>query len=205
MIPSFFYLTQYVPRTFEAIINTATGSQINLFLVRSYLQHGYSIPKADPPVDYEGAISFGIPGKYLNSFKIDVSSLYPSIIRQYRIGILGKDPNSYFLKMVDFFTENRLLNKKLAKETGDKYYEDLQQSSKVFINSAYGFLGATGLNYNCPESAAKITEHGRNIIIKSIEWAEGISYEDWQKNNNMYPMQEDEDAFREGYVQSLST
>lgn len=185
MCPALFYWTQMVPKSFQAIIESATGSQINAILVRSYLQEAHSIPKASEPEQYEGAISFGVPGIYKNAWKQDVNSLYPSIIIQYSVYNQKKDPNGNFLKMIKYLTEERLKNKKLAAETGDRRYKDLEQSQKVGINSGYGFLGASGLNFNSPEHAAFVTEKGRQILIKAIEWAEKIDYETWKKKNNL--------------------
>ena len=140
-------------------------------MLRAYLQQKHSVPKGSPAIDYEGAISVGNPGIYKNVFKVDVASLYPSIMIQYEVYDKDKDPNAYFLELVKTLTAERLKNKKLAKETGDKYYTNLEQSQKILINSAYGFLGATGLNFNSPLKAAFITEMGREILGKSMEWA----------------------------------
>lgn len=177
MAPNFFYYTQSIPKTFQQIINGATGSQVNSFMIRSYLQEKYGIPKASDRVDYEGAISFGNPGVYKNVNKVDVASLYPSIILRDKIYDAKKDPNANFLKMVRYFTDERLSNKKRAKESGDRYFMDLEQSQKIFINSAYGFLGAPGLNFNCPYHAANITKAGREILQKGIKWAEVKGYQ----------------------------
>jgi DNA polymerase I len=170
MIPSFFYLNQYIPKTFESMINQATGSQINSFMVRAYLQEGNSIPKADERADFEGAISLGNPGIYKNVFKVDVASLYPSIILQYSVYDSKKDPEAKFLKMIDYFTKQRLEEKRIAKETGDRYFKDLEQSKKIVINSGYGFMGAEGLNFNSPENASFITRKGREILQTCIDW-----------------------------------
>jgi DNA polymerase elongation subunit (family B) len=43
MVSSYFYLSQYVPKSFQTINSSATGSQINSFLVRSYLILVYSL------------------------------------------------------------------------------------------------------------------------------------------------------------------
>lgn len=177
MIPAFFYVTQSTPRSFQHVINSASGSQINGMMVRAYLQDGHSIAKASPSVEFEGAISFGIPGLHKNVLRFDVSSLYPSIIRQYRIFSREKDPKELFLKMVNYFTEERLKNKKIGKETGDRYYKDLEQSQKIMINSKYGFMGAPKLNYNYPEGAAAVTRYGREILKKAILWATGTEYQ----------------------------
>jgi DNA polymerase elongation subunit (family B) len=71
MAPSFFYYTQSIPKTFQAINNGATGSQINSFLVRSYLQMNHSIPEKSEKVKFQGAISAGITGvhDHVNNIK----------------------------------------------------------------------------------------------------------------------------------------
>ena len=172
MAPSFYYYTQSIPRSFQQIINTASGSQLNSFMIRAYLQEGRSIPEGSEKAEYEGAISYGNPGIYRDVYKVDVASLYPSIILMEDIFNRSKDPQGYFLRMVRYFTEERLKNKQLGKDTGDRYYKDLEQSQKIMINSAYGFLGAPKLNFNSPEDAAKITRVGRQILQKGIAWAE---------------------------------
>ena len=174
MIGPTFYLTQSIPKSFQLMIESATGSQINSMMVRSYLQDAHSVPKATDAEEFSGAISFGNPGIFSNVFKVDVASLYPSIMLQYEVFSPDKDPNGHFLTILQTFTEERLKNKKLAKT--DKYYDDLQNAQKIFINSCYGFLGATGLNFNAPDLAAFITKTGTEILTAAIEWAEDKGY-----------------------------
>lgn len=176
MISAYFYLTPHIPKSFQTINYSASGSQINSLLVRSYIQEGHSIPKADEAVRFEGATTDGYPGIYNNVFKVDVASLYPSIMLQYEISDKLKDTKGNFLKMVKFFTEQRLADKKKAKETGDRYYEELEQARKIIINSSYGLLGAAGLNFNFPSGAALVTQHGRDILKKAILWCTGKEY-----------------------------
>lgn len=171
MIPAYFYLTPSIPKSFTAMMYSASGSQINAFLVRSYLQQGKSVPKTTEATAFEGAISIGNPGIYKNVFKVDVASLYPSIMLQYEVHDKYKDPDRNFLNMVDYFTNERLRNKKLAKETGDRYYKDLSEAQKIIINSAYGMMGSQGLNFNSPFNAAFVTRQGRKILQTSIDWA----------------------------------
>lgn len=168
-VPAFFYLAQSVPKTLQQIVNGATGSQINSLLARGYLQTGHSIPKASEPEAYEGAISVGNPGVYRNVFKVDVASLYPSLILSFGIEDKTKDPLGYFQGMMKYFTAQRLEHKKLGK--GDRYYKDLSESEKVVINSGYGFLGAPGLSFNSPREAARVTELGRDILTKAMSYA----------------------------------
>ena len=183
MAPSFFYYTQSIPKTFQAINNGATGSQINSFLVRSYLQHGHSIPEKSEKVSFQGAISAGITGIHDDVCKVDVASLYPSIMIQYKVYDAEKDPKAHFLKMVKYFTKERLENKKKGKDTGDRYFKDMEQAQKIVINSAYGMLGATGLNFNSPQNAAYVTEQGREILQIGVEWASGHRFISVPKKN----------------------
>lgn len=187
MAPSYFYFTQSVSKSFQQMINQATGSQINNMMVRSYLQDGHSIAKADEAKSFTGALSIGVPGFYKNCIRWDIASLYPSIIRQYKVYNKQKDPKSYFLKMVEYFTLERLKNKKSAKETNSSYYKDLEQSQKLAVNSMYGFLGAPGLHYNSPEHAGLVTQYGRDILSQAVTWASG------KKVEELIPKQEEEE------------
>ena len=176
MSPAQFYMTQSIPRSFQSVHESATGAQINGIMVRAYLQDRHSIPKADASGEFTGALSDGFPGIYRNSIKWDISSLYPSIMRNYKVFDKDKDPDGYFLKITDYFTLERLKNKKLSQQTGDKYYDDLQGAQKIFANSLYGVLGAGGLNFNSIRNASYVTEKGREILKKAITWASGNDY-----------------------------
>lgn len=173
MLPPFFYLCQSVPKTLQQMINEASGSQLDSLMIRSYLQDGKSQPKTSSKVEFEGAISMGVPGIYENVRKVDVASLYPSIMLQYDIYDKEKDPEKNMLYMLKYFRDERLVNKKLAKETNDRYYDDMQGAQKIMINSMYGFLGAGFLLYNFPFGASEVTRHGREILLKGVEWATG--------------------------------
>lgn len=180
MIPAYFYFNMSCSKSFQQIINTASGSQINNMMVRSYLQKNHSIAKGDEATKYLGAISFGIAGIYRNAFKADVSSLYPSIMRQYKIYNATKDIDKHFLKMLDYFTIERLNDKKLFQETNDIKYEQLSDARKLIINSMYGFMGSSHLNYNYPDGAALVTEYGREILSKAVMFATGKDINYWK-------------------------
>lgn len=173
MIPAYFYFNQAVPKTFQQMINEATGAQLDALMVRSYLQDGYSQPQTSGKVEFEGAISMGAPGVYKHVKKVDVASLYPSIMLEYNIHDSKKDPNNHLIQILEYFRAQRLENKRLAKETGNKYYDDLQNSQKLALNSMYGFLGTKFLLYNYPAGAAEVTRRGREVLLKGVEWATG--------------------------------
>lgn len=175
MVPSYFYLAQSIPKTMQQMINEATGSQLDALMIRSYLQEGYSQPKTSGKSEFEGAVSMGIPGVYDWVIKADVASLYPSIMLEYNIFDSKKDPDNHMIKILSYYRNERLKNKKLAKDTGEKYFDDLQNSQKILINSLYGFLGAGFLLYNYPKGAAEVTRRGREILLKGVEWATGYT------------------------------
>lgn len=173
MIPSYFYMAQSIPKSLQCMINEASGSHLDALMIRSYLQDGWSQPRTSTKAPFEGAISMGIPGVHKNVHKADIVSLYPSIMLQFDIYDKQKDPNRHMLQLLEYYRTERINNKKKFKETGDKYYDDLQNSQKIGINSLYGFLGAGYLLYNYPEGGAEVTKNGREILQKGVEWATG--------------------------------
>lgn len=179
MAPSFYYLTRSIPKTLQSIVNSASGSWLNSILVRSYLQNGKSVAKKSEPSYVTGGISFGCTGIHRNSLKIDIISMYPSIMRQWKIYDKQKDPDAVFNKMVEYYTLQRLENKQKFKETKDSYYDDLQASQKIAINSLYGLNGTSGLNYNNFKNADTITSLGRLILRATSVWATGYDVDHW--------------------------
>lgn len=169
MATPYFYMTQMIPKSFQSVVCSATGAQINSMMMRAYLQNKHSLPKATEEVPYEGAISIGNPGIYNNVGKIDVASLYPSIMIQHEVCAPEKDPERHFLGLVKTLTDLRLDYKKRGKT--DKVYDDMQNAFKILINSAYGFLGTPGLLFNHPPGAAFITKTGREILTKCMDWS----------------------------------
>jgi DNA polymerase elongation subunit (family B) len=177
--PSLFYMTQSIPKPYQLISQSASGSQLNAIMVRSYLQGGYSIPKANEGEYVAGGMSYGIPGIYENVVKWDAKSYYPSTVLAFDIYDPVKDPQGNYLEMVRYFTYKRFEQKDMYKKTKDKYYDDLQASSKTFINSAYGLLGTKGLNFNSYENAQLITKCCRAGLQKAIIWATGKDVDYW--------------------------
>lgn len=181
MVAPTFYLTQSIPKPFQLVVESATGSQINSLLVRAYLQDKHSVAKADKLDDekVEGGISFAVPGIYNNVFKVDIKSCYPSQILRFKLHEPKKDPQAYYYKLVEHFTLQRYEYKKKGQETGDAYWKNLDAMAKIFINSSYGVANTSGLNYNSADIARKITLESRAIINMALRWASGLGYNSW--------------------------
>lgn len=176
VIDGFFYPSQNVPKAFQTMCMSASGSQINSMLLRAYLAVGHSIPKASEKQKFQGAISKGYPGIYHNVHSLDVASLYPSIILTYNVTDKEKDPHEYVLYMVKYFREQRLVYKKLAAD-GSSYYKAMDAVAKAFLNSFYGFYGTKGLHFSSPHCASEVTRYGREILTTAMEWAKDKGYE----------------------------
>lgn len=179
-IPAFFYMTQSIPKAFQQIINSASGSQLNAMMVRSYLQNNNSIAKSSEVGRFEGGAVLGIPGRYKNSKKIDIKSAHPSTILSYKLFDKQKDPNGHFLTFTQYFFDSRIKYKNLGKKTNDPYYLGLDACFKVLLNSLFGLCGTNGLNYNAPDIAEFITRKSREYIATAIEWATSKNVDYWK-------------------------
>lgn len=181
MVPAQFYLTNAIPKPFQLVIESATGSQINSLLVRAYLQDKRAVAKASDLTEetVEGGISFAVPGIYKNVFKVDIKSCYPSQILRFKLYDAEKDPSAYYFQLVEYFTLQRYEYKEKHRETNDIYYKNLDAMAKIFINSSYGVANTGGLNYNSVDVARKITYESRAIIDMALRWASGSGYHDW--------------------------
>jgi DNA polymerase, archaea type len=171
---STFALTKMAPRRYEkvAYAGTATGI-LEPLLVRAYLYSKTALPKITPATSNEphagGAVILFATGVASHVVKADIASLYPSLIRLYKIGPKC-DTLGVFVQLVDVLTTLRLEHKTLSKsfeagslEQGE--HEAMQAATKLLINSAYGYLGAGKMAYFADLVAAdEITRRGRETL-----------------------------------------
>jgi DNA polymerase, archaea type len=136
-------------------------------------------PVADEPVKFGGGtVELLKPGLQRNVAKIDVSSLYPSVMLRYGI-CSRKDPEHKFLGVLEYMRSERLRLKALAK-AGDKSASFQEKSLKVLINGSYGYFGTGGYGFNDYEAAALVTAYGRkilNLMVSVVESCNGIPIE----------------------------
>jgi len=143
------------------------------------LQRYYDeIPDADEKRKYQGGLVVSREGLWFPCLKIDVASLYPTIMLAYRVHS-RKDYQQVALRWLKALTRQRLELKARAK-AGDGNAQILQEAMKVLINSLYGFYGTGGYPFNDMDAAAKVTEIGRKVLtlmISAVEDAGGIVVE----------------------------
>ncbi|HEU6450519.1 MAG TPA: ribonuclease H-like domain-containing protein [Gemmatimonadaceae bacterium] len=166
-------LAQLVPRRYERLADAgaATGV-IDPLLVRAYLRAGMALPAHQPGdgTPHSGAaLHLFASGVAHRVVKADVASLYPSLMRSYRIGP-SRDRLGALLALVDALVERRLDAKARARAappgSAERHtYEGVSAALKIVVNSAYGYLAAGGLTRFADVHAAnEVTRRGREVL-----------------------------------------
>jgi hypothetical protein len=168
-----FVLAGMAPRRYERLADAgaATGV-IDPLLVRAYLRSGAALPAheaGDGTAHSGAALHLFAAGVAHRIVKADVASLYPSLMREYRIGP-ARDRLGALLAIVDRLVEHRLAAKARARAappgSAERYAnEAMSAAMKLVVNSAYGYLGAVGLTRFADVHAAnRVTQHGRAVL-----------------------------------------
>ena len=129
------------------------------------------------------------PGLYSDVLVLDFKSLYPSIIRTFKIDPMGlaeglKDPSSAIegFKGAMFSRDNHFLpdiidnlwrQRDEAKKQNDA---PRSQAIKILMNSFYGVLGSGGCPFYDPRLASSITLRGHEIMQTTAKWIEEAGF-----------------------------
>jgi DNA polymerase elongation subunit (family B) len=170
----FFLQTCIFPFSYQNIFVRGNATKINALFIREYIRQRTSVPK---PAEAET-----FAGGYTDVFRhgvvrpivsCDVASLYPSILLSNNLKPPG-DTLDVFLPLLRDLRTFRMEAKKRALGAEDShqkdYYEALQQTFKILINSFYGYLGTRLHNFADPQLAGEVTRRGREIIGQMIDW-----------------------------------
>jgi DNA polymerase, archaea type len=103
----------------------------------------------------------------------DVTSLYPSIMLVYNY-LPSKDELGVFSGLLRDLRTFRVKAKELARDAADEesrnYFNALQSTFKILINSFYGYLGFQMGHFNDFDAANQVTAKGRDLIQSVIAW-----------------------------------
>jgi DNA polymerase elongation subunit (family B) len=169
-----FALAQMTPRRYERLADAgaATGV-IDPLLVRAYLRAGMALPahQAGDGTPHSGAaLHVFAAGVAHRVVKADVASLYPSLMRAYRIGP-ARDRLGAMLALVDRLVELRLKAKASARAaaagSAERFgHEAMSAAMKLVVNSAYGYLAAGGelTRFADVHAANEVTRRGRETL-----------------------------------------
>jgi len=169
-----FALAQMAPRRYERLADAgaATGV-IDPMLVRAYVRAGHALPaheQGDGTPHSGAALHLFATGVAHRVVKVDVASLYPSLMREYRIGP-RRDELDALLALVDGLVERRLQAKALARAapagSAERHtHEAMSAAMKIVVNSAYGYLAAGGdlTRFADVHAANEVTRRGRETL-----------------------------------------
>jgi DNA polymerase I len=169
-----FALSRMVPRRYERLSDAgpATG-MIDPLLVRAYLHAGTALPayqESDGTRHSGAALHLFATGVAHRVVKADVASLYPSLMRTYRIGP-ARDHLGVLLALVDRLVEQRLTAKAAARGapngSAERHaHEAMSAAIKLVVNSAYGYLAAGGglTRFADVHAANEVTRRGRETL-----------------------------------------
>jgi DNA polymerase, archaea type len=177
LLPVVWYQMAYVPNLSFQMMAVASPA-LKAQKVHQSLLPGLE-PESDEQVGFDGGkVELLAPGLHSDVAKIDVASLYPSIMLKYGI-CSKKDPEHRFLGWLQYLTRERLRLKELAKK-GDKSANFKQNAMKILINGSYGFLGTGFYTFNDYEAAALVTAYGRkilNVMTETVDRCGGVPIE----------------------------
>ena len=169
-----FALAQMAPRRYERLADAgaATGV-IDPLLVRAYLHAGMALPAHQPGdgTEHSGAaLHLFATGVAHRIVKADVASLYPSLMRAFRIGP-ARDRLGAMLALVDRLVEWRLAAKASARAaprgSAERFAHEARSAAmKLVVNSAYGYLAAGGglTRFADVHAANEVTRRGRETL-----------------------------------------
>jgi DNA polymerase elongation subunit (family B) len=174
LIPPYLGIAALTKLPLDQVVTRSTAWVWQEILERYYDE----IPQPDEKRKYEGGLVVSRKGLWSPCFKLDIASLYPTIMLAYRIHS-RKDPDQVALRWLKTLTQQRLALKAKAK-AGDANAQILQEAMKILLNSLYGFYGTGGYGFNDMTAAERVTEIGRKVLtcmIAAIEDAGGIVVE----------------------------
>lgn len=176
LAPSYFVQAQIFPLSYQNVILRGNATKIDALLVREYLRQRHAIPAPSAGTEVAGgytAIRYqGVATHILNC---DVTSLYPSITLHYQC-FPAKDMLGVFPRLLQDLRKFRVEAKQRAHAAGREeervYFEALQSTFKILINSFYGYLGFGLGHFNDFDQANRVTSIGRELIKGIVDWLE---------------------------------
>src|SRR6266436_4913628 len=175
--PSYFIQAQIFPYNYQDVIVRGNATRINALFLREYLRQRHSIPEMPMARNFEGGFTaIYFTGVARNVWHCDVASLYPSIMLQFGCFPVT-DQLQIFRHLLTDLRSFRLEAKgqmQLADKEGNRpkwhHLHALQNTFKILINSFYGYLGFAQGHFADFDAAARVTQIGRDLLKKMIEW-----------------------------------
>jgi len=177
---SYFFQAQIFPFAFQSVVVRGNAAKIDSLFIREYLRQGHAIPKLGEARTFAGGYTdIFYQGVAKGVVYCDVRSLYPSMMVSDRLRP-QKDELGIFSDLLSCLRDFRLQAKDLAVEATSpeegQFFDTLQSTFKILINSFYGYLGHGQSHFSDFDQAEEITARGREILRLMIEWLRGIYF-----------------------------
>src|SRR5215831_18218536 len=172
--PSYFVQAQIFPYKYQDVIVRGNATRINGLFLREYFRQRHSIPELPLPQPFEGGYTdIFFTGVARNVWHCDVASLYPSIMLQFDC-FPTSDRLQIFRHLLNDLRNFRLEAKakmRAAKSPAEqRHLAAFQNTFKILINSFYGYLGFAQGHFADFDAAARVTQIGRDLLKKMIDW-----------------------------------
>lgn len=165
----------------------------NLYLPRLH-RSGFVAPNRGEGYDEQkspgGFVMDSRPGLFEHVLVLDFKSLYPSIIRTFKIDPMGlvyglrmpeglSKPNDQWVEgfFGGRFDQSKHILPDLIRQLGEwreaakcSGNQSLSQAIKIIMASCYGVLGSPGCRFHDTRLSASITKRGHEIILRSEDW-----------------------------------
>src|SRR5437016_8593036 len=174
---SYFIQAQIFPYNYQDVIVRGNATRINALFLREYFRQRHSIPELPMVRGFEGGYTdIFFTGVARNVWHCDVASLYPSVMLQFAC-FPQTDQLQIFRHLLTDLRTFRLEAKadmRAAEKSGDTarahHFHAFQNTFKILLNSFYGYLGFAPGSLAVLDAAARVTQIGRDLLKKMIEW-----------------------------------
>ena len=172
--PSYFVEAQIFPYSYQNMPLRGNATKIDALFLREYLHQRRAVPYPSEGRDVAGGFThMEYQGAAQRVLHCDVTSLYPSLMLVYNY-LPQKDELGVFAGLLSDLRGFRIKAKELARAAPDEesrvYFNALQSTFKILINSFYGYLGFQMGHFNDFEAANQVTAKGRELIQSAIGW-----------------------------------
>ena len=172
--PSYFIQAQIFPYNYQDVIVRGNATRINALFLREYFRQRHSIAELTMPRAFEGGYTdIFFAGVARNVWHCDIASLYPSVMLQFEC-FPATDQLQIFRHLLTDLRTFRLEAKAKTRAEKDParqhHLQALQNTFKILLNSFYGYLGFAQGHFADFDAAARVTQIGRDLLKKMIEW-----------------------------------
>jgi DNA polymerase elongation subunit (family B) len=171
---SYYVQAQALPFAYQNTVLRGNATKIDALLIREYLRQRRAVPAPEPLQEVLGGhTEIAYQGVARRVLHCDVTSLYPSVMLAFNY-VPRRDDLGVFAGLLRdlkaFRVEAKRMAQHAASEEVRRYFDALQTTFKILINSFYGYLGFPMGHFNDYAAANQITAKGRELIQAIMGW-----------------------------------